>query len=73
MSQNIISQNGNISVCEYLKEHKNLYLSEYTHFAFFGSMPFAGPEYVGVRQRGGLFAFCGTKGCLACAGDVCEP
>jgi len=36
-------------------------------------MPVAGPEYVGVRQRGGLFAFCGTRGCLACAGDVCEP
>lgn len=43
---------------------------EDTHLAFFGSVPEVGSVCVGVKQRGWLFAFCGTKGCLACAGDV---
>lgn len=65
-----------INVCVYLyseRSSEHVFVRMYTYFAFFGSMPVVGPEYVGVRQSGGLFAFCGTKGCLACAGDVCEP
>lgn len=63
----------NVRMYSAAKDLKNSYLSECTYFAFFGSMPFGGPGYVELRHRGGLFAFCGTKGCLACAGDVCEP
>lgn len=53
---------------------KSLNITNVTYLAFFGSrFEWLYPVCVGVKQKGGLLAFCGTKGCLACAGEVCEP